>query len=33
MNKSEEIWTAVQKNIKEANVVLRLNEREDHNQL
>ena len=33
MNKQKEIWTAVQKDIKEANVVLRLNESGDHNQL
>ena len=33
MNKSEEIWIAVQKDIKETSVVPRLNKREDHNQL
>ena len=31
MNKSGEIWTAVQNDIKEANVVSRLDDREDHN--
>ena len=33
MNKSEEIWTAVQKDIKEPNVVPILHEGKDHNQL